>query len=163
MMFYYGAFYSTLKLSIQNINLIYNFLRDVFVSHIKYMQGDCIFPFLPLLLDFYDCDTCFGTRFPGISNRAKTYLHINNWHRCSPSWMRLNILTARTCQQQKLMPNIHPLLSPLPIQHSITNQKCAAFCCGCNKSRLEERKKEGEKEKKPKRGIQNNLLKAKAV
>lgn len=53
------------------------------------------------------------------------------------------------------MPNIHHLLSPLLTQclpnTQCYNQKRAAFCCGCTKNRLEERKKEEEEKNFKKR------------
>jgi len=72
MTFYYSALFSSLMLNIHNINLFYNLsVRHIFDRHTNYMQEDCIFPFLPLVFDFYECDIYFDTRFPRISSRAK--------------------------------------------------------------------------------------------
>lgn len=51
--FYYSTLFSSLKLYIHNINLIYNLsVRHIFVRHTNYMQDDSIFLFLPLVFDF---------------------------------------------------------------------------------------------------------------
>lgn len=157
MTFYYGAFYSTLKLSIHNINLIYKSLFKRFICQAYKIHARRLHLLLPApALGVVGLWYLFWYQIPWDFQQSKNFIYTQISGTDTALHEQLKILRARTCQQQTLMSNIHHLLSPLPIQCLPSTQKRAAFCCGYTKGRLgqkKKKKKETIKIEEKKRGI----------